>query len=124
MTRFRLLAVVATVVLAGCASLSPGRAALPATIHECEAGRARICGTWTLEGGRYRARWENGATAVITVPRFDANRVTLARDDYAGTSAGMTALYEGTVSGRTVRDGRVTWRQGGNEWRGTWEAEW
>jgi len=36
-------------------------------LQECEMYTSKICGTWTLEGDHYIAKWDNGAVATLNV---------------------------------------------------------
>jgi hypothetical protein len=66
---------------------------MPAGMRECE---GRVCGTWVFNCRSGTARWANGATATLTVKRFDGDTVVLSRTDMPGTtSAGLAARYEG-----------------------------
>ncbi len=103
----------------GVSSISP-----PAILQECETYTSEICGRWTLEGDHYIAEWDNGATALLNIERCSPTDIVLTRYDSGGSSAGLSARYEGQISGNAVRNGRVTWTWNGNSWSGTWEASW
>ncbi len=103
----------------GVSSVSP-----PASLQECETYTSEICGRWNLEGDHYIAEWDNGATAVLNIERCSPTDIVLTRYDSAGSSAGLSARYEGQISGNAIRNGRVTWSWNGNTWSGTWEASW
>jgi hypothetical protein len=96
----------------------------PRQIRECETWNARICGTWTLNGDHYDAVWADGSRAIIHIVKFTSTRAMFVREDVTGASAGMTAWYDGAVTGDAVVQGRVTWRKDGIEWGNVWEAEW
>jgi len=106
-------------------------AGVPAVITETESGTV---GTWTWNGTAYDAVWNNGAIAVITVVSFtDASVVFDRTDTAASSSAGLTAVYTGTVTpagggtGGSVVDGSVTWTWpgvAGFPGTGTWSASW
>lgn len=96
----------------------------PQTLRECENGGSEICGTWTLQGNQYYANWENGATATLNVDSWDASGVVITRYDSAGSSAGLSARYEGQLNGNTIENGKVTWTWNGSTWSGTWNANW
>ena len=87
-----------------------------------EEARVRICGTWRLDGGRYSARWEDGASANLRVVRWSADEVVLEREDF-GQNVGFTARYTGRITARAA-SGQVTWNHQGNVRTGTWTAEW
>ncbi len=96
----------------------------PQTLHECENGGSDICGTWTLQGNQYIANWDNGATATLNVESWGASNVILTRNDAGGSSAGLSARYEGQINGNKIENGKVTWTLNGNTWSGTWNANW
>jgi hypothetical protein len=97
---------------------------VPRILNECETYTSEICGTWTLEGDHFNAKWENGATAILKVQNWDANQVVLNRYDSEGASSGLSARYEGKINGNTIEDGSVTWTWQGSTWSGTWNANW
>ncbi len=93
---------------------------------ECETGGGQICGTWTWDPSQrvFSARWENGAIATLTLTELDDCGIVVERNDFAGSSRGLTARYVGQRQGRAVV-GSVTWRGGaGNVEHGTWRASW
>ena len=92
----------------------------PSVLHECETYNRQICGTWTLAGGGFKARWENGATALLTIEEFGRD-VRIRRTDTS--SQKLTAIYTGIRSGTKI-EGKVTWTSNGQSWSGTWNAEW
>jgi hypothetical protein len=96
----------------------------PKTLQECEMYTSKICGTWTLEGDHYIAKWDNGAVATLNVEYWGILDVVLSRYDSAGPSAGLSARYEGQIDGNTIRNGVVTWTLQGHTWKGTWKGTW
>ena len=96
---------------------------VPNSLQECETYTSEICGTWTVQGSQINAVWDNGAEATLNVEQFDNNAVVITRQDIAGSSAGLTARYEGVLTGNHV-DGSVTWNWNGATWSGTWIADW
>jgi len=100
----------------------PG-SSVPQSLDECETYTSEICGTWTMEGSHINAVWNNGAKATLNVEQFDNNGVVITRQDTVGSSAGLTARYEGRLVGNHV-DGSVTWNWNGSTWSGTWKADW
>jgi hypothetical protein len=108
-----------------CNQCSPGQTnCYPQTLHECENGGSDICGTWTLQGNQYYANWENGATATLNVDSWGASGVVITRYDSGGSSAGLSARYEGQLNGNAIGNGKVTWTWNGSTWGGTWNANW
>jgi len=104
---------------------APGSAtSIPSSLRECETYTSEICGTWTLEGDHFNAEWDNGAIAVLKVQSWDTKNVIITRYDSEGASAGLSARYEGQISGNTIEDGTVTWTWKGSTWSGTWKANW
>jgi hypothetical protein len=101
---------------------SPGSTGvLPFSIQECETYGETACGTWTLNGDHFDARWDNGATATLTIERFDDNEVIFNRRD---NNQDFAARYVGRrLSGNKI-EGTVTWTAGGRSWSGTWTANW
>ena len=100
----------------------PG-SSIPQSLNECETYTSEICGTWTLQGSHINAVWNNGAKATLNVEQFDNNGVVITRQDTVGSSAGLTAQYEGRLIGNHV-EGSVTWNWNGATWSGTWKADW
>lgn len=96
---------------------------VPQSLHECETYTSEICGTWTRMGDQFNAKWDNGASATLYVERWDNGAVVLTRQDTVGSSAGLTARYEGRCTGNHV-EGMVTWTWNGSTWSGTWSANW
>lgn len=85
----------------------------PNVMTECENG---ICSTWTFEpnGKTGTAQWQNGATAHLTVERFDYRQIIIRRVDATGASSGLGAYYTGKIEGNRIV-GDVTW---------SWPAHW
>ncbi len=96
---------------------------VPQSLQECETYTSEICGTWTRMGDQFNAQWDNGASAMLYVERWDNGAVVLTRHDTVGSSAGLTARYEGRCTGNHV-EGTVTWTWNGSTWSGTWSANW
>jgi hypothetical protein len=96
---------------------------VPKSLDECETYTSEICGTWTMEGNHINAVWNNGAKATLNVEQFDNNAIVITRQDTVGSSAGLTARYEGRPIGNHV-EGSVTWNWRGSTWSGTWKADW
>jgi hypothetical protein len=96
--------------------------ARPEFVTECENGGIEICGDWTLQGSQYIANWTNHASAVLDIVEWDNLGVVLTRKDTTGTSEGLTARYEGTITGTNIDNGTVEWTQKGRSWKGTWHA--
>jgi hypothetical protein len=96
---------------------------VPQSLQECETYTSEICGTWTRMGDQFNAKWDNGASATLNVERWDNSAVVLTRHDTVGSSAGLTARYEGQCTGNHV-EGMVTWTWNGSTWSGTWSANW
>ena len=98
---------------------------LPQVVTECERGSSNICGTWTLQSANsYHAQWQNGASASLSIDRFDATWVILSRYDTSGVSSGLSAVYIGRRNNNQVTNGQVTWSWQGRSWTGTWNANW
>lgn len=96
---------------------------VPQSLQECEAYTSEICGTWTRMDDHFNAQWDNGASAVLYVERWDKGAVVFTRQDTKGSSAGLTARYEGRCMGNHA-EGTVTWTWNGSKWSGTWSASW
>lgn len=94
---------------------------IPSVIKECETYRGQICGNWTLVGKQFKAVWENGATATLSIAGFGTGQLTVTRRD---TNSPLTARYTGRISNNKVINGTVTWTQNGQSWSGTWKAQW
>ena|GEM_PF-2245129 len=97
---------------------------VPKTLRGCEAYDTEICGTWTLGGDHFNANWDTGDTGTVRIERWDTGGVVLTRYETEGISAGLSARYEGQISGNRIEDGVVTWTLGADTWSGTWSAEW
>jgi len=76
-----------------------------------------------MQESQIKAVWNNGAEATLNVEQFDNNAVVITRQDITGSSAGLTARYEGIPTGNHV-EGSVTWNWNGATWSGTWKADW
>jgi hypothetical protein len=96
---------------------------VPQSLQECETYTSEICGTWTRIGDQFNAQWDNGASATLNVESWDNGAVVLTRHDTVGSSAGLTARYEGRCTGNHV-EGMVTWTWNDSTWSGTWSANW
>lgn len=96
---------------------------VPQSLQECETYTSEICGTWTRMGDQFNAQWDNSASATLKVERWDNGAVVLTRHDTGGSSAGLSARYEGRCTGNHV-EGTVTWTWNGSTWSGTWSADW
>lgn len=96
---------------------------VPQSLQECETYTSEICGKWTRMGDQFNAQWDNGASAALNVERWDNGAVVLTRYDTEGSSAGLSARYEGRCTGNHV-EGTVTWTWNGSTWSGTWNANW
>ncbi|MFB3764692.1 MAG: hypothetical protein ACE14P_05525 [Methanotrichaceae archaeon] len=97
---------------------------LPKSMRECENGGSEICGTWTLQGNQYMAKWDNGASATLTIANWGDSGVVVTRYDSEGSSRGLSARYEGKLNGNKIENGKVTWTWNGRAWSGTWNANW
>jgi uncharacterized protein YbbK (DUF523 family) len=91
----------------GVAPAPPPTIAIPPSIIECEAdqcapGRQGGC-RWTFHGREGESHCRNGADFKLEVLKFDAKGIVLRRTDLPGsTSAGLTALYTGTLNGKRI----------------------
>jgi hypothetical protein len=96
--------------------------ALPETLYECETYTAQICGTWVLDGDHFNAEWDNGARATINIETWNSEHVAFTRYDVEGSSAELSARYDGQLNGDKIEYGFVTWTWGASTWSGTWNA--
>jgi hypothetical protein len=112
----------AMLAVAGACKWMTGPEGPPPQMLVCEKNNSTVCGTWTRNGNKYSATWEDGATAYITVVRFQPGHVEFRRVDF-GKNPDFTATYIGTISGRTAA-GTVTWSMQGTIATGTWTSEW
>lgn len=101
-------------------ALPPAHAiSIPSSLIECEAddcapGREGGC-RWVFRGRDGESRCRNGAAAKLDVLKFDTDGIVIRRTDLPGTfSAGLTALYTGTLRGDKIA-GIGTW-----SWPGHW----
>jgi hypothetical protein len=92
---------------------------VPAALNVCEQGG---CSTWTWDGAHYNAVWSNGAVSVISVVRWEADAIVLARIDPSGSSTGNTATYSGRMLSANAAGGGVTGTFNGGVWSETWNA--
>jgi hypothetical protein len=93
------------------------------TWFECE---GQHCGQWiwNQQAQQFDAVWSGGAKGTIKVKQNDGSKVVLSRVDQDGVSAGLTANYEGTITGNKI-EGTVTWFWqifDGGQAQGTWKA--
>lgn len=124
--RFRFVLCWATLAVAGaCEKPTPTDPGIPpAQMRVCEKKISMVCGTWTLNGDKYSATWEDGSTSDITIVRFVPRSAEFRRVD-SGKNADLTATYIGAVEGRTLV-GTVYWPIQGTSASdiGRWTAEW
>lgn len=76
----------------------------PQTLHERENGGSNICSTWILQGNQYNANWDNGATATLSVVSWGVSDVILTRNGVGGSSASLSARYEGKINGNKIEN--------------------
>lgn len=96
---------------------------VPLQLNVCEANNATVCGTWVWQNDHYAGRWQDGATANITVTRFGTT-AEFARMDY-GKNKKFSASYTGTANlASRSASGAVTWSVAGQTVRGRWTAQW
>ena len=92
---------------------------VPSSIEECESdqcapGRPLGC-RWNFHGNEGESHCRDGASARLVVEKFDSDGIVIRRTDLQDTpSAGLTALYTGTLHGDRI-DGIGTW-----SWPGHW----
>src|SRR5579862_822110 len=92
---------------------------VPSSIEECESdqcapGRPGGC-RWNFHGNEGESHCRDGASARLVVEKFDSDGIVIRRTDLQDTpSAGLTALYTGTLHGDRI-DGIGTW-----SWPGHW----
>ena len=99
-----------------------GTISVPDVIKECEGG---FCGTWTRQGNQFNAVWSNGAKAILKIEQFDKSQVTITRVDLGeSVSKNFSATYTGILSDKKILEGKVTYKQNGRTWYGTWTANW
>lgn len=93
--------------------------AIPGSMVECEAdqcapGRQGGC-RWTLRGKEGGSHCRNGAAFKLEVLKFDTGGIVIRRTELpSSVSAGLTALYTGTLRGKSIT-GIGTW-----SWPGHW----
>lgn len=95
------------------------------TWSQCETYKVEICGTWVYDSASKTidADWTNGAEATLTA-QIDqtTGEIVITRRDTAGQSAGLVAVYRGTVSGGTFMSGKATLTYNGKTESGVWRA--
>jgi hypothetical protein len=84
---------------------------MPSTIEESELG---VPGLWYLPGRQGMAYFANGAIAQLTVEEWDRDGVVIARQDVDGPSAGLSAIYRGTIASNGITDASVLWTWAGH----------
>lgn len=89
--------------------------AVPVSMTECEG--VNNCATWTFLGTQGNGQWPSGEIANLSVERYDDNSVVIRRADSTGSSAGLTAVYNGTRKGTRV-GGEFT-----SSWPGHWDSK-
>jgi hypothetical protein len=90
-------------------------------VTETATAPATATWTWDKKRKRFLGRWSNGATGHLRVEKVEKQQIVLTRTDHKGTRAGLTARYEGTITGNKVA-GTVTYTYTGQVTRGTWQA--
>ena len=90
---------------------------IPPVLNECE---GPWCGTWTWDGAHYRAMWNQGSVAVLTVVRWDAQAIVITRVDPAGTTPGNMSTYTGTITGPNTASGGEQGVFQGSPWSLAW----
>jgi hypothetical protein len=84
---------------------------MPSTIEESELG---VPGVWYLPGKQGMAYFENGAIAQLTVEEWDRDGVVISRQDVDGPSAGLSAIYRGTIASDGIANPSVLWTWAGH----------
>jgi hypothetical protein len=101
----------------------PGNPKIPQAIKECEKwGSTETCSTWTWNGEGFDGRWPDGSVGQMKEPLFIADRVNISREDQVGTSAGLSATYNGYLNNGTVQNGTVISVLHGKSAIGDWTA--
>ena len=88
------------------------QAAVPVTMTECEG--TNNCATWTFLGKQGDGQWPSGEVANLTVESLDGDNVVIHRADSTGSSAGLTAVYNGTRHAERI----------GGEFTSSWPGHW
>ena len=115
--------VLAAASAGGCALFRSFSPDYPDRIAVCETYTSQVCGTWTRQRGDvYAGEWADGATAELRLRRPNEVTIEATRTD-SGKNPGLTAVYEGSVRGRTAA-GQVTWTADGETRTGFWTADW
>jgi Sel1 repeat len=89
----------------------PDVATVPLGLSECEPVTAnKQCGTWSWDGEKYLAVWDQGTVAHMSVQQWNRAGVVLKRSDYAVT-AGATGTYTGHWQDDTtiLGDATINW---------------
>ncbi len=92
---------------------------IPRSIVECEAdqcapGRQGGC-RWTFQGREGESHCRNGAASKLEILKFDDDGIVIRRTELpSSVSVGLTALYTGTLHGKSIT-GIGTW-----SWPGHW----
>jgi hypothetical protein len=97
--------------------VKPPEDSSPSTMTECEG--VDNCATWTFLGVQGNGQWRSGEVANLYFQQVKVNddksvAVVIRRADSTGSSAGLTAVYNGTW-----RNGRI-----GGEFTSSWPGHW
>ncbi len=79
------------------------------TNNECSRSGAGFPITWTFDGATGAVKSPaSGDGARLTIERYDSSSLVVRAVNQSGPSAGLTALYTGTIAGNTI-SGAVEW---------------
>lgn len=86
----------------------PSPTALEVCDGPCVVNNDRNLGDWIFHGNKGSGNWLQGGRAALTIQEWSSGSVKISREDMpSSTAAGLSAVYQGTVCGRTIK-GTVT----------------
>ena len=92
----------------------PSPSALEVCDGSCVLKNDRNLGDWLFHGTNGTGTWQQGGKATLTIQEWSDGKVKISREDLpSSTSAGLSAVYEGTACGSTIK-GTVTYHWPGH----------
>jgi hypothetical protein len=89
-------------------SNQPSPSALEVCDGYCILNKDRNVSTWVFEGIKGTGNWQQGQKANLTIQRWSNGQVAILREDLpTSMTAGLTAVYQGSICGGTIK-GTVT----------------
>lgn len=85
-----------------------GNLPAPSALEVCDGGcvtkNNRNVATWIFQGTKGTGDWQQGSKASLTIQEWSNGKVTISREDVpTSASAGLSAVYRGSVCGGTIK---------------------